>query len=73
MAGTTSVEVKESLEALATRLQQAQTPKEKERLQVLYWLKQDNPPSVSTIAKAICKHRNTLQTWLETCRKKMIQ
>jgi transposase len=64
MAGTTSVEVKESLEALATRLQQAQTPKEKERLQVLYWLKQDNPPSVSTIAKAICKHRNTLQTWL---------
>jgi hypothetical protein len=34
MAGTTSVEVKESLEALATRLQQAQTPKEKERLQV---------------------------------------
>ncbi len=64
MAGVTSVEVKESLEALATRLQQAKTPKEKERLQVLYWLKQDNPPSILTIAKAIVKHRNTLQTWL---------
>lgn len=64
MAGVTSVEVKESLEELAAQLQQAKTPKEKERLQVLYWLKQDNPPSISTIAKAIGKHRNTLQTWL---------
>lgn len=64
MAGITSVEVKESLEALAAQLQQAKTPKEKERLQVLYWLKQDNPPSISTLAKAIGKHRNTLQTWL---------
>jgi transposase len=64
MAGTTSVEVKESLEALAAQLQQAKMPKEKERLQVLYWLKQDNPPSISMIAKAIGKHRNTLQTWL---------
>lgn len=64
MAGVTSVEVKESLEELAAQLQQAKTPKEKERLQVLYWLKQDNPPSILTIAKAIGKHRNTLQTWL---------
>ena len=64
MAGTTSVEVKESLEALAARLQQAKTLKEKERLEVLYWLKQDNPPSILMIAKAIGKHRNTLQTWL---------
>ena len=64
MAGVTSVEVKESLEELAAQLQQAKTPKEKERLQVLYWLKQDNPPSICTIAKAIGKHRNTLQTWL---------
>ncbi len=64
MAGAISVEVKESLEALAAQLQQAKTPKEKEQLQVLYWLKQNNPPSILTIAKAIGKHRNTLQTWL---------
>lgn len=50
MVGVTSVEVKESLEVLATRVQQAKTPKEKERLQVLYWLKQDNPPSILTLA-----------------------
>ncbi|MBD1846766.1 helix-turn-helix domain-containing protein [Cyanobacteria bacterium FACHB-63] len=64
MAGITSIEVKESLEDLALQLQAAKTLKAKERLQVLYWLKQDNPPSILTISKAIDKHRNTLQTWL---------
>lgn len=64
MAGITSVEVKESLDEITAQLQQAKTPKDKERLQVLYWLKQDNPPSISAIAKASGKHRNTLQTWL---------
>jgi transposase len=64
MAGVTSIEVKESLEDLALQLQAAKTLKAKERLQVLYWLKQDNPPSILTIAKAVGKHRNTLQTWL---------
>jgi transposase len=69
MAGTTSVEVKESLEDLAAQLRQARTPKDKERLQVLYWLKQDKPPSISAIAKATGKHRNTLQTWLRMYRR----
>ncbi|MBD2035181.1 winged helix-turn-helix domain-containing protein [Leptolyngbya sp. FACHB-321] len=64
MVGLTSVEVKESLEALAAQLQPVKTPKDKERLQVLYWLKQDKPPSISALAKATGKHRNTLQTWL---------
>jgi transposase len=64
MVGLTSVEVKESLEELAAQLRQAKTLKDKERLQVLYWLKQDKPPSISAIAKATGKHRNTLQTWL---------
>jgi transposase-like protein len=64
MVGLTSVEVKESLGELAAQLRQAKTLKDKERLQVLYWLKQDKPPSSSAIAKATGKHRNTLQTWL---------
>ncbi|NJM85543.1 MAG: helix-turn-helix domain-containing protein [Leptolyngbyaceae cyanobacterium RM2_2_21] len=33
-------------------------------MQLLYWLKQDTAPSISAIAKAIGKHRNTLQRWL---------
>ncbi|MBD3886836.1 helix-turn-helix domain-containing protein [Phormidium tenue FACHB-886] len=64
MVGITSVEVQESLDELAQLLGQADTPVAKERLQVLYWLKQENAPSISTIAQAVGKHRNTLQTWL---------
>jgi transposase len=68
MVGVTSIEVKESLEDLAEQLRQAKTPIAKERLQVLYWLKQENAPSISTIAQAVGKHRNTLQSWLSLYR-----
>ncbi|QZZ20565.1 helix-turn-helix domain-containing protein [Leptothermofonsia sichuanensis E412] len=64
MAGVTSVKVKESLDELVQQLQQVETPKDKERLQVLYWLKQEKPPSIGAIAKAIGKHRNTVGRWL---------
>ena len=68
MAGVTSIEVKESLDELTQLLCQVKTSSAKERLQVLYWLKQDNAPSISAIAKAVGKHRNTLQTWLSMYR-----
>ena len=68
MAGVTSIEVKESLDELTQQLCQVKTSSAKERLQVLYWLKQDNAPSISAIAKAVGKHRNTLQTWLSMYR-----
>ncbi len=68
MAGVTSIEVKESLDELTQLLCQVNLPSAKERLQVLYWLKQDNAPSISAIAKAVGKHRNTLQTWLSMYR-----
>lgn len=64
MAGVTSIEVKESLDDLAEGVRQAKTPTAKERLQVLYWLKQENAASISAISQGIGKHRNTLQTWL---------
>jgi hypothetical protein len=44
MGGVTSIEVKESLDDLAEQLRQVETPTAKERLQVLYWLKQDKAP-----------------------------
>ena len=68
MAGVTSIEVKESLDELTQQLCQVNSSSAKERLQVLYWLKQDNAPSISAIAKAVGKHRNTLQTWLSMYR-----
>ncbi|MBW4536421.1 MAG: helix-turn-helix domain-containing protein [Pleurocapsa minor HA4230-MV1] len=69
MVGVTSIEIKESLDELAEQLRQVKSPRAKERLQVLYWLKQEKAPSISAIAKAIAKHRNTLQSWLSMYRK----
>jgi transposase len=63
MAGVTRIEVNESLEEIREQLRQTQTPREKERWQVLYWLKQEQA-TISVIAKAIGKHRNTVQSWL---------
>lgn len=68
MAGVTSIDVKESLDDLVEQLRQADRPTAKERLQVLYWLKQEQAPSISTIAQAVGKHRNTVQTWLSMYR-----
>ncbi|MGQ9873607.1 MAG: helix-turn-helix domain-containing protein [Leptodesmis sp.] len=56
------------MDTLAEQLRQAKTAPAKERLQVLYWLKQDHAPSISTIAQAIGKHRSTVQTWLSKYR-----
>ncbi|MBW4491136.1 MAG: hypothetical protein KME12_25545 [Trichocoleus desertorum ATA4-8-CV12] len=41
MAGVTSIDVKENVDDLVEQLRQAATPTAKERLQVLYWLKQE--------------------------------
>ena len=53
MVGVTSVQVKESLEELAEKLRQAKTFKKKERLQVLYWLKQENAPKINAISRRL--------------------
>jgi transposase len=68
MAGVTSIIVKESLDEITERLRQTSQPIVKERLQVLYWLKQEQAPSISKIAKAIGRHRGTLQEWLRIYR-----
>ncbi len=68
MTGVTAIIVKESVEDLAERLRQTSQPIVKERLQVLYWLKQEKAPSISKIAKAIGRHRGTLQEWLRIYR-----
>ncbi|NJL20088.1 MAG: helix-turn-helix domain-containing protein [Leptolyngbyaceae cyanobacterium SM1_3_5] len=68
MVGVSNIVIAESLDELTQQLQQAQAPRDKERLQVLYWLKQNNAPNVSTIAQSLGKHRNTIQTWLSLYR-----
>jgi transposase len=68
MAGVTSIIVKESVDERTERLCQTSEPRVKERLQMLYWLKQEKAPSISSIAKAIGRHRGTLQEWLRIYR-----
>lgn len=64
MAGVTRVEIRESVEELATRLQAQPNPKLKERLQVLYLLKLPNAMSISALATVVGKQRGTVQRWL---------
>ena len=68
MVGVTSIEVKENLDELTTQLRQASNSKIKEKLQVLYWLKQPQAPSISAIAQAMGKDRSTVHTWLSKYR-----
>ncbi len=64
MAGVSAIAIRESLEELGERLRVVEQPILKERLQVLYWLKQAYAPSISQIAIAIGRHRGTVQKWL---------
>ncbi|NCQ84766.1 MAG: hypothetical protein GPJ00_09815 [Microcystis aeruginosa W13-18] len=64
MAGVTSTVVKESAEELTQRIKEATTAREKDKVQVLYWLKQEKAPAIKVIAKSLGHHRNTVQTWL---------
>ena len=64
MAGVSAIAIKESLDELGERLRQVEQPILKERLQVLYWLKQTQAPSISQIAVAIGRHRGRVQRWL---------
>ena len=50
MAGVSAIAIKESLDELGDRLQQVEQPILKEQLQVLYRLKQAQPPIISQIA-----------------------
>ena len=68
MVGVTSIKVQENSDELRTQLRQASDSKIKEKLQVLYWLKQPQAPSISAIAQAISKDRSTVQTWLSKYR-----
>ncbi len=53
MTGVSAIALRESLDEWGERLRQVEQPIFKERLQVLYWLKQAQAPSVSQIAVVI--------------------
>jgi transposase len=51
---------------------QVKTPRERERLQVLDWLKQEKAPKINAIANSLGKHRGTVQSWLTIYKKEGI-
>ncbi|MDX2255298.1 MAG: helix-turn-helix domain-containing protein, partial [Pseudanabaenaceae cyanobacterium bins.39] len=64
MAGVTAIVVREEQKELSELLRTEKRSSIKERIQVLYLLKQQIAPSISEIAKVIGKHRGTVQKWL---------
>ena len=73
MVGITSTVVKETAEELIQLIKLTTTDKEKDKLQVLYWLKQEKAPAIQTIAKSLGHHRNTVQIWLAKYREQGLE
>jgi transposase len=70
MAGKTAIVIQETEEELAELLRQEKHPGLKERLQVLYWLKQPQNPGITGIATAMGRHRCSVQKWLAIYRQR---
>jgi transposase len=68
MSGVVKIDIVESEETLKALLLKAEKVEEKEKLQVLYWLKTKTVDSVSAIAVFLGRHRTTVQRWLTSYR-----
>jgi len=68
MSGVTHIRIRESLEELEAHLRQQKNPRLKERIQALYLLKVGQLASVIEVAKALGRHRATVQRWLAAYR-----
>ena len=68
MSGVVKIDIVETEETLKALLLKAKKVEEKEKVQVLYWLKTKTVDSVSAIAVFLGRHRTTLQRWLTSYR-----
>lgn len=68
MSGVVKIDIVEPEETLKVLLLKAAEVQEKEKLQVLYWLKTKTVDSVSAIAVLLGRHRTTVQRWLTSYR-----
>jgi transposase len=73
MAGVTSIIIKESAEELEKLLKKEKEAKNKERIQALYWLKQEKAPTITEIAKSLGRNRATVQKWLTKYREEKLE
>jgi transposase len=63
MVGVTAVKIEESLDSLKEKLKEEKEGINKEKIQMLYWLKQEKPLKLIKIAEALGRHRTTVQRW----------
>ena len=68
MPGVVKIDIVETQETLKALLLKAEKVEEKEKVQVLYWLKTKTVDSVSAIAVFLGRHRTTVQRWLTSYR-----
>ncbi len=68
MSGVVKIDIVETEETLKALLLKAKKVEEKEKVQVLYWLKTKTVDSVSAIAVFLGRHRTTVQRWLTSYR-----
>jgi transposase len=68
MGNKFTVEVNESVEQLRHRLHHSITSSSRERLQMLYWLKQDAIASRKELSKKLGRDESTIYRWLKKYR-----
>ena len=65
MGNKFQVEVHESVEELKHRLRYAVTPSTKERVQMLYWVKQDAIATRKELSQKLGRDESTIYRWLK--------
>lgn len=64
MSGVLKIEIQESAEELKVLLSEQSNAVERSKLQILWWLKQEQVSQVNGLAQLSGHHRITLSRWL---------
>lgn len=73
MGNLFKVSVSESLDEIKEVLNKQKTAKGKERMQMLYWLKQEESIQRQTLAKRLNRNESTIYRWLQTYKQSGIE
>ena len=68
MSGVVKIEIIESAATLKKLLKNARTPQQKERIQAIYWLKNNTVETVKQVALMLGRNPVTVQKWLKKYR-----
>ena len=68
MGNKLKVEISETVEELKQQLKHQQKGQEKERLQMLYWLKSGQVKSRQELAQRLARNESTIYRWLKKYR-----